>query len=365
MHLGGKYLLRFVFLAVTAALGLTATVVDANAKSRTCRNLEMQLAAASPRSSAKAGGYDRAIAKQQHQLGIVRSRLRQSRCGLGIFKNRSSQCTDLRKSEARMAKNLASLRSQRGRKGGASGKERARLRTALKDNNCYAKKSLQQAERKKPKQAASSGSAKKPNRPGTVYQTMCVRACDGYYFPISFSVAKDKFSRDQKTCEARCPGSEVALYAHDVLNEEAEDMVSVADGTPYRALPKAFSYRRTGVSRDTCSCRKDRRFTIIAGERTVDARTPVHTAPAPARETRLVAKEMSGETSASFYIATSPRRDPAQDNAAAVHVKGDAPVNQVLEDDAAQRRVRIVGPAFLPDPEEAIDLRAPAPAPAP
>lgn len=365
MHLGGKYLLRIVFLALTAALGAAATVADANAKSRTCTNLEMQLAAASPQSSAKARGYDRAIAKQQHQLGIVRSRLRKARCGLGIFKNRGSQCTDLRRSEARMAKNLANLRSQQGRNGGVSGKERARLRSALKDNNCYAKKSPQQTQRKEQKRAASSGGTKKPNRPGIVYQTMCVRACDGYYFPISFSVAKDKFSRDQKTCEARCPGSEVELYAHDVLNEEAEDMISVADGTPYRALPKAFSYRRTGVSRDTCSCRKDRRFTIIAGERAVDARTPVPTGPAPAPETRLVAKEMSGETSASFYIATPPRRDPTQDNAAAVHVEEDAPVEQVLEDEAAQRRVRIVGPAFLPDPEEAIDLRAPAPAPAP
>ncbi|EIM77310.1 hypothetical protein A33O_02438 [Nitratireductor aquibiodomus RA22] len=365
MHLGGKYLLRIVFVFVTAALGAAATVADANAKSRTCRNLEMQLAAASPNSSAKARGYDRAIAKQQHQLGIVRSRLRQARCGVGIFKNRSSQCTDLRESETRMAKNLAKLQSERGRKGGASGKERARLRSALKDNNCHAKKSPQQAQRKKQKQAASSGGSKKPNRPGTVYQTMCVRACDGYYFPISFSVAKDKFSRDQKTCEARCPGAEVALYAHDVLNEEAEDMISVADGTPYRALPKAFSYRQTGVSRAACSCRKDKRFTIIAGGKAVDARTPAPIGPPPAPETRLMAKEMSSETSASFYIATPPQQEPMSDNAAAAHMEKNASVNPLLEDDAAQRRVRIVGPAFLPDPEEAIDLRAPAPAPDP
>ncbi|WP_404932996.1 DUF2865 domain-containing protein [Nitratireductor sp. L15S-10] len=193
---------------------------------------------------------------------------------------------------------------------------------------------------------------------------MCVRSCDGYYFPISFSVSRDKFSRDEKTCMARCPGAEVALYAHDVLNEEAEDMISTADGTPYRELPKAFSYRRTGVSRETCSCRKDRRFTILAGEKAVDTESASTQETTHSSDTQVVAKETTGETTSSFYVAVPPKQESAQSEIAGP-ILDDTPQSRSFDDEAAQRRVRIVGPAFLPDPKEAIDLRAPDPAPAP
>ena len=37
--------------------------------------------------------------------------------------------------------------------------------------------------------------------------TLCVRTCDGYYFPISFSTTQDRSPEDERTCQAMCPGT--------------------------------------------------------------------------------------------------------------------------------------------------------------
>ncbi|MEX0853071.1 MAG: DUF2865 domain-containing protein, partial [Bauldia sp.] len=84
------------------------------------------------------------------------------------------------------------------------------------------------------------------------YRTLCVRTCDGYYFPISFSTVPERFVVDQQTCQAMCPGAQVALYAHHNPGEEADSMVSIS-GEPYTALPTAFRYR--SEYDPSCTCR--------------------------------------------------------------------------------------------------------------
>lgn len=36
------------------------------------------------------------------------------------------------------------------------------------------------------------------------YRTVCVRTCDGYFWPISFSTTEDYFDRDQAQCASSC-----------------------------------------------------------------------------------------------------------------------------------------------------------------
>src|SRR5256885_1752689 len=50
------------------------------------------------------------------------------------------------------------------------------------------------------------------SRPGT-YRTMCVRLCDGFYFPISGATSGSGLSRDADVCTASC-GSEARLFYH-------------------------------------------------------------------------------------------------------------------------------------------------------
>src|SRR5690606_7810279 len=67
------------------------------------------------------------------------------------------------------------------------------------------------------------------------YRTMCVRTCDGYYFPISFATSPANFARDEQACRARCPGARVELYTH-APTAESDSMISMT-GMPYEELP--------------------------------------------------------------------------------------------------------------------------------
>jgi hypothetical protein len=80
--------------------------------------------------------------------------------------------------------------------------------------------------------------------PGNTYRTLCVRTCDGYYFPISYSALPSKFDEDAKICQAMCPASEAVLYTHRNPGEDVMQSVSSA-GRPYSELPNAFAYRKS------------------------------------------------------------------------------------------------------------------------
>lgn len=107
------------------------------------------------------------------------------------------------------------------------------------------------------------------------YRTMCVRACDGYYFPISFRASPASFGRDEDACRARCPGTDVGLYVYRNPGEAAEQMVSLA-GEPYAALPNAFRFRHAYDR--ACACPP-----VPAGET-----TPIATAGHPSLPARPV-----------------------------------------------------------------------------
>jgi hypothetical protein len=83
------------------------------------------------------------------------------------------------------------------------------------------------------------------------YKTLCVRLCDGFYFPISHSTRRGRFAVDAKQCEQSCPtGSR--LFVHRNPGQDVDDMVEL-DGRPYRSLPTAFLHRAQYVA--DCTCR--------------------------------------------------------------------------------------------------------------
>jgi hypothetical protein len=76
---------------------------------------------------------------------------------------------------------------------------------------------------------------------GKTYRTVCVRLCDGYFYPVSFATTGDRFERDEETCARSC-ASPARLYVYANPGEEPENMVSVS-GQPYSKLPTAFQFR--------------------------------------------------------------------------------------------------------------------------
>ena len=89
------------------------------------------------------------------------------------------------------------------------------------------------------------------DRPRDTYRTVCVRTCDGYYFPISFSVTSDRFERDRQTCENSC-GAQGRLFVYRNPGGDVEDMQDL-QGKPYRQLRTAFLYRTEYVA--DCKCK--------------------------------------------------------------------------------------------------------------
>jgi hypothetical protein len=113
--------------------------------------------------------------------------------------------------------------------------------------------------RVQPATPQSSSPATSPNRPeqsqsdggGGKFRTVCVRMCDGYYFPISNVSRRRDFYRDAKVCSAKC-GEEGKLFYQSSSDENMSELVDL-QGRNYAKLPNAFVYRKKLI--DGCSCK--------------------------------------------------------------------------------------------------------------
>jgi hypothetical protein len=85
----------------------------------------------------------------------------------------------------------------------------------------------------------------------STYRTLCVRLCDGYYFPISSAATQDTLAHDADVCSASC-GTEARLFFHSSIGGDARSAVDFT-GMAYSSLPNAFRYRKTLV--EDCRCR--------------------------------------------------------------------------------------------------------------
>jgi hypothetical protein len=86
--------------------------------------------------------------------------------------------------------------------------------------------------------------------PAATYRTLCVRLCDGFYFPISFATPRGKFGADAERCEHQCPGRS-RLYAYRNPGEGIEQMLDL-NGAAYTSLPTAFRFQSSYDSQCTC-----------------------------------------------------------------------------------------------------------------
>lgn len=83
------------------------------------------------------------------------------------------------------------------------------------------------------------------------YRTVCVRLCDGFYFPISASTTRDRFGLDDRACRSKC-GSEARLFVYSAAGGSPDTMVDMR-GRAYAKLKTAFLYRDKYDA--SCKCR--------------------------------------------------------------------------------------------------------------
>ncbi|MET3659741.1 DUF2865 domain-containing protein [Aquamicrobium ahrensii] len=331
---------RRLAAAVLSAFGLALACISLVEAAPSCRQLEAELARPSPSAGNRATGkYDDAIARQRDQIAKTSQRARSAGCGFSFFARSGSQCGELNATIKRMQANLASLQATRTQLSKGAGRtDRARILAALESKGCRPKKSDATARgsdtssKNKGAQAnagvvirgAGGSSIYYPaNRP---YRTQCVRTCDGYFFPMSKSSTPADFQRDQARCEAACPGTRVEMFYSEAGSANSADMVSAVTGRRYADLPRALVFRRLDIPVEAgCSC----------GGSVAQGASFVGESAAP--DTLI-----SANPGSSVIDVKAPR---GREKAAAVETAQPLPEREVEEN----RKVRVVGPMFLPD----------------
>ena len=81
--------------------------------------------------------------------------------------------------------------------------------------------------------------------------TVCVRACDGAFFPVTYFGAASRSDTLEQICRSQCPNADVALYSFP-FGGSIDEAVSSA-GEPYAVLPNADKFVQSNDP--SCSCR--------------------------------------------------------------------------------------------------------------
>jgi hypothetical protein len=332
-----------------------------------CPRLEAQLAtidrgggSGDPAKDEQIRRYTDAASKQQTELDRVTSQAKRMGCDssgfFSLFNGQSAQCGPVNNQIQQMRANLDQITTSLERLRGGGGTDRDNQRRsvllALAQNNCgpqYANAVQQQGPGNFLNNLFGNNN---PGPPGAdvgpqsgTYRTVCVRSCDGAYFPISFATVPGRFPDDEKTCKALCPAAEASLYSYRNPGEDMSQAVSI-NGQPYSSSPNAFRYRQE--FNPSCACK-------AAGQTWSDALKSIDDKAAAEQQGDIIVTEESAKKMSraptkqapasgkkgSSPAAAAPDTAPAPDastSTAAVST-GSAPDN---------KPIRSVGPTFIP-----------------
>src|SRR5690606_21240858 len=146
--------------------------------------------------------YERAFREQARVLSRAEARARDAGCFGGTFfffrREPERACNTMLPRLREMQANLSRLDRMRRRAddGRRARRIRARERMIAARNCGEPGREVRRREAPAPEVDSS--------RYGT-FRTLCVRTCDGYYFPISFSTTTERFADDERACRAMCP----------------------------------------------------------------------------------------------------------------------------------------------------------------
>lgn len=192
---------------------------------------------------------------------------------------------------------------------------------------------------------------KADERPRGGSMAICVRECDGGFFPITYSARSADLDDLNALCKAMCPGAEAKLYTQSQW-KGLESAISV-DGEPYADHPNAYKFQKTYDA--ACGCKpKDRTWAealaeaerilaernkkdqMVTAEQAEQMSRPI--APADAR-----AKKAAGQADA---LSRSVQDQPLRGTAEGGVTTGREIFRDVVGPDGVKRRVRVVAPTL-------------------
>lgn len=276
-----------------------------------------------------------------------------------LFNGRSAQCGPVNNQIQQMRANLDQITTslERLRSGGIGGADRENQRRsvlmALAQNNCGPQyRTAVQANQPRnmfdalfgPGNVVAPAPGPADGQLSGTYRTLCVRTCDGFYFPVSYATVPSKFQDDERICKNMCPASEATLYAHRNPGEDVAQAVSIS-GQPYSSMPNAFKYRKEFSA--ACSCKAPGQ-TWSEALKQIDDQT---VAQGDIVVTQERAKQLSLPPPARGSKPLTPAQQRALDAKAAEAKPAaatEAPAEAKTETEPGKKAVRSVGPTFVP-----------------
>ena len=220
--------LRLIGLMAAGLAALVATGPVAHAQYRLqfnyCDRLQAQYLGALQQvgGAGMSGRQMLQISQLSQQLAQAQLDARRYNCSGGFLffgPRPGPQCPSIMAQVNRLSRQLGQLRGNDFYFFGTSPEaEVARLRDALANNGCAV-----------------------PVAGGT--RTLCVRLCDGYYFPIEFDAASSRFDTDAAACQSMYAQDGQAELFLQANNDDVANATSLS-GQRYADQPYAFLYRQ-------------------------------------------------------------------------------------------------------------------------
>jgi Protein of unknown function (DUF2865) len=333
-----------------------------------CPRLEAQLAtidrggSGDPSRDDQIRRYQDAQAKQQAELDRVTQQAKRMGCDssgfFSLFSGQSAQCGPVTNQIQQMRGNLDQINNslERLRTGGVGGSDRENQRRsvllALAQNNCgpqYANAVQQSGPGSFLNNLFGNNNPGTPGAdlgpPSGTYRTVCVRTCDGAYFPVSFATVPARFPDDEKTCKALCPATEATLFSYRNPGEDMNQAVSIS-GQPYSALPNAFRFRQE--FNPSCACK-------APGQTWSDALKSIDDKAAAEQQGDIIVTEESAKKMQRPLVRPAPAAKKGATPPAAAGTTptpapdASPPATDTSTGNAKDKPIRSVGPTFLPN----------------
>ena len=264
--------------AAAAAMSGDTLAQDADHQIR-CMQLQQELASAQGGGGREAlPGIDRQIQNASRVYNGTKAAMEDAGCyerGFLIFGRglvRSPKCLKMNDQVEDARRQLEQLQAQRDGIAGGRGNRRrqAELMDALARNGCSGGRPMPQQARRdsgggglfgwfgrggrdQEESMEPAGPVYRSIDPNGRYRSVCVRTCDGFFFPVSYQTYASHLSQDASVCQSSC-AAPAELYVYRNPGQEIDQAISL-NGTSYADLPNAFKYRKEYIK--GCSCKAD------------------------------------------------------------------------------------------------------------
>jgi hypothetical protein len=239
---------------------------------------------------------------------------------------RTPQCLNMNDRVEDARRQLARLQGQRQslQRGGGNRRRQAELQDALQRNGCSGAP---------PRSGGGGlfdffGGSREPEYqtpiyrnidPNGRYRTICVRLCDGFYYPIHYSIYGSQVAQDAEQCQQNC-AAPAELYVYRNPGQEIQQAISLS-GSAYMDLPVALKYRTEYIK--GCSCKQSeynpteieeankKEAAVESGGKGAQAHTAAAPpAPAPGAQDQGEKPQLNLDVTGATDATTDPDEDP-------------------------------------------------------